>query len=267
MTAKPDRKRASWTQSILPAVMTAALLMPLFTVRLKRPDCSETPRETNGAAELVDVSSALNDPEMPGIIANIRAWVDLRRPDRLVAPDAETGFLSVLPSSIAVPDASMGFPAMYACRMKDFGESPFSGNPLPALRVAPRPPLVKSSDQLSVRSVPIRRRWMPDLAANAAVLPPMSALPPRRTGVVWTDEAGSPLVEQPAMQLPSEADRRKATITRLELMPERELAIPRIVVRNSCGVPALDVRAVAALRAALPPNPHPCILNVIWNLK
>lgn len=258
---------------LLPMLLTGLMMSPMFFVKLKRPTWEEASFTENTDSDLVDVSSAADDPRTQDAVANIMAWTRLRTPDILVLPSKELGFLAAVPSSDSYPDTTQGITRVMERRFRDFNDRRFIGMdevPPPethALQLRGTAP-----GEPDFQTLP--RQWEPHFSPFL----PMRALTPGNTtiGIVWTDETGNRLLNAPRIPNVSEENRQAAGITRLELRQNPNLPLPRILVRASCGNPTLDSAAVSALSAHLRSMPdtkevstatRTTILNIIWNLK
>ena len=84
---------------LLPLLLTGLMISPMFFVKLRRPTWEEAEYSEDTHADLVDVSSAADDPRTRDAVANILAWTRLRTPDIMVLPSRELGFLAAVPPS------------------------------------------------------------------------------------------------------------------------------------------------------------------------
>ena len=258
---------------LLPMLLTGLMISPMFFVKLKRPTWEEAEFTEDTHADLVDVSSAADDPRTRDAVANILAWTRLRTPDSLVLPSRELGFLAVVPSSDSFPDTTQGIAHIMERRFRDFNDRRFIGaDEIPPPETHTLQLRGTAPGKPDFQTLP--RQWEPHFSPFL----PMRALTPGNTaiGIVWTDETGNRLKNAPRIPSISEGNRKTAGITRLELRQNPDLPIPRILVRASCGNPALDAAAVSALSAHLRSMPETnevstatrtTILNIIWNLK
>ena len=249
-------------------VLTVATVLPLFLVSLERPAWSET-TESASSTDLVDITSAISDPQSQSTIENIKAWIALRNPDLLSLPNREFGFLATLPKSTSVPEKSNGFNSILSERRTVFHDVDFNG--IVIAGPAEMTPVVLQGKEADISVLPQgRRTWEPQFAIEMPSGAPFKNAP---AGIAWVSENGAPLKNAPSIADVSDAERQNAAITTLELIQGGEMPAPRIVVRQSCGNHRLDTQAVNALAAFLRANRQSSshnsntLVNVLWNLK
>lgn len=260
-----SEKSAGWWEGgkarfLLALLIVAVLHLPFLFVPF--PEEPERPAMKGPALKLVSLpaaSSAAQLEEMPASGRELYEWLELANPVQWYFPDAEHGF-----SQYNRPEKEYSTPAWQEFAL---AASPLERYLFKQLKLSvPAPSL---SELFRNNYHPFRMQEQPRLSV-APALP---------HAVVWRRAGGNPLKESPVLDAATlrswdEPATRAAIVacTRFKVHFSSELALPRVVLRQSCGVPALDEGAARALRgyigsryrSALPAGNSAVELEVDW---
>ncbi|MBR0460055.1 MAG: hypothetical protein IJJ26_12525 [Victivallales bacterium] len=238
---------------------TVVVFLPLFLIKVFPAGARREEGSAPKRNHLVFLPSS-EQPNLSPAIANIYAWLDLRDPFLILKPNRPNGFQ---------PNEPHLQPRNFHALPQVPAERPFDKDAEPP--VAGKPPVF--DDQ------PLRRAIREQRDPRMTII--MPSLPERKppVGIFWKDTAGRSLEQPPEIDLmlvlKMVETQRPEKETCLEL--DEHFSIPRILVRESCGIPDLDRMAVEALREfarkrqkkrllASEPLPERQILKVCWRL-
>ena len=260
---KTPRHLGGVTSCVGAVAVTALMFVVAFFLPVREKEGEDADRENR--SNLLPIT-ALSHPHAHShggeALENIYAWVDLKSSKRLDSPDSPLLF------------------SAYAGKL-----APYHYTQLKQHEVQDVPVFSdKMAGQNQQDSLEQRRTSSPIPWEAQIVMPSPSALPfTPPQGIFWLNEDGLVVANPPAIdeKLVLEAlDGQTGLLpTRLEYTTTPPLQLPRIVVRQSSGLPKLDTLAVNALRNHLnsyaqkwqfsgrtTPAPNG-LLTVLWHLN
>ncbi|MBO7741208.1 MAG: hypothetical protein J6S21_01515 [Victivallales bacterium] len=222
------RRRSWWERSlgrfIIALAVVVLLHLPMLLVK-------DIPEEQPAAESQLPGIGVLPPAEVNG---ELEAWLRMMSPTQWYYPDEDGGFSqwNLVKREHAVPELPV------------FTRPPMTVN-VPVIAMEPLKPVMEPVESS------LRREWSRGEVHFAEV--PRAQRP---AAPLWRRYGGIQLLNPPELDAEGVAEIARSRsavtgVTRIEIQPFAGLSAPRVVLRSSCGVPALDQAAIRALRRSL----------------